>query len=125
MRGRQDAYASWCSHECRQVSEPKYITMRAQEFLCEDTHEDQAHDALVTLITTQHAMGIPEVKSPKLLKSLEDRNFFMDTDWLWAHAQQIPVVDVQSSSPDLIKLKLPKKNSMEPDTAPEPAPVDP
>jgi hypothetical protein len=94
--------------------------MRAHEFLCEQTHEDQAHDALVTLITTQHAMGIPEVKPEKLLKSLEDRNYFMDADWLWDHAQQIPVVDVEASSPELIKLKLPKTGKTEPEAAPEP-----
>lgn len=93
--------------------------MRAHEFLCEQTHEDQAHDALVTLITTQHAMGIPEVKPEKLLKSLEDRNYFMDADWLWDHAQQIPVVDVEASSPELIKLKLPKTGKTEPEAAPE------
>jgi len=93
--------------------------MRAHEFLCEQTHEDQAHDALVTLITTQHAMGIPEVKPEKLLKSLEDRNYFMDADWLWDHAQQIPVVDVEASSADLIRLKLPKTGKSEPESSNE------
>lgn len=91
--------------------------MRAHEFLCEQTHEDQAQDALVTLITTQHAMGIPEVKAAQLLKSLEDRNFFMDQDWLWDHVQQIPVVDVEASSPDQIKLKLPKTSKTVGDAA--------
>ncbi len=99
--------------------------MRAHEFLCEQTHEDQAHDALVTLITTQHAMGIPEVKPEQLLKSLEDRNYFMDADWLWSHAQQIPVVDVDASSEDLIKLKLPKTGKQDTPDQPPPAPADP
>lgn len=98
--------------------------MRAHEFLCEQTHEDQAHDALVTLITTQHAMGIPEVKPKQLLKSLEDRNYFMDADWLWDHAQQIPVVDVDASSVDLIKLKLPSTGTSEPLPSPDQTPQD-
>ncbi len=98
--------------------------MRAHEFLCEQTHEDQAHDALVTLITTQHAMGIPEVDTEKLLKSLEDRNFFMDMDWIWNHAQQIPVVDVNASSPDHIKLKLPRSTQQEPSQDAPPAVTD-
>lgn len=99
--------------------------MRAHEFLCEQTHEDQAHDALVTLITTQHAMGIPEVDVEKLMKSLEDRNYFMDMDWIWDHAQQIPVVDVEASSPDHIKLKLPRSAPTDDNKVPEPTTPDP
>ena len=99
--------------------------MRAHEFLCEQTHEDQAHYALVTLITTQHAMGIPEVDIEKLLKSLEDRNYFMDMDWIWDHAQQIPVVDVEASSPDHIKLKLPRSAKVDATKEAEPAAPDP
>lgn len=98
--------------------------MRAHEFLCEQTHEDQAHDALVTLITTQHAMGIPDMDTEKLLKSLEDRNFFMDMDWIWDHAQQIPVVDVNASSPDHIKLKLPRSAKTDVAKAEAPAATD-
>ena len=81
--------------------------MRAHEILCEQTHEDLARNALITVITTQHALGIPEIASDKLLKSLEDRNFFMDQDWLFNQVQSIPTVDAEGSKPELIVLKLP------------------
>jgi hypothetical protein len=83
--------------------------MRAHEFLCEQTHEDQARDALITLLTTQHALGIPEIDTDKLLQSLEDRNFFMDADWISAQVSDIPVVDAESSTPDNVVLRLPRK----------------
>ncbi len=114
---------SWCSHEWIVTGSPKYDIMRAHEFLCEQTHEDQARDALITLITTQHALGIPEIKTKKLMKSLEDRNFFMDQDWVWQHAQQIPVVDTESSKPEQIVLKLPN-NEPEAQAAEPDAPED-
>ena len=95
--------------------------MRAHEFLCEQSHEDLARDALITLITTQHAMGIPDIKTHQLLKSLEERNFFMDQDWLWSQVETIPVVDMEQSKPDQIVLHLPNS---EPDLTPE-APAEP
>jgi len=39
--------------------------------------------------------------------------------WLWDHAQQIPVVDVEASSADLIRLKLPKTGKSEPESSNE------
>ena len=96
--------------------------MRAHEFLCEQTHEDLARDALITLITTQHAMGIPEVKTSQLLTSLEDRNFFMDQDWVWSQVSTIPVVDMEQSKPEQIVLHLP--NSEPEATAEQPTEPD-
>jgi len=81
--------------------------MKLSELLCEQSHEDLAHDALITLITTNHALGMTEISAKKLLKSLEDRNFFMDSDWLWDHVQQIPIVDADASTKSLIKIKQP------------------
>jgi hypothetical protein len=96
--------------------------MRAHEFLCEQSHEDLARDALITLITTQHAMGIPTIKTSQLLKSLEDRNFFMDQDWVWSQMHTIPVVDMQQSKPEQIVLKL---SSSEPEATPPKQPTEP
>ena len=90
--------------------------MRAHEFLFEQSHEDLARSALITLITTQHAMGIPEIKTQQLLKSLEDRNFFMDQDWVWGQVKSIPVVDTEKSEPTKIVLNLPNSG---PEIAPE------
>jgi len=95
--------------------------MRAHEFLCEQSHEDLARDALITLITTQHAMGIPTIKTSQLLKSLEERNFFMDKNWLWGQVQDMSVVDVENSTPEEIVLDLPDS---EPAVTPK-APVKP
>ena len=95
--------------------------MRAHEFLCEQSHENLARDALITLITTQHAMGIPEIKTHQLLKSLEDRNFFMDQDWVWGQVQNMPIVDVAQSKAEKIVLKLPNG---EPESTPE-TPAEP
>ena len=92
--------------------------MRAYEFLLEQTHEDLARDALITLITTQHAMGISEVKTDKLLKSLEDRNFFMDQDWVWDQVQNIPTVDQEKSTPEQIVVKLPNHEPETPTAEP-------
>jgi hypothetical protein len=91
----------WCGHL-------NMITMRAHEILREQSHEDQARDALITLLTTQHALGIPDIPMEKLLHSLEDRNYFMDADWVQAQVSNIPVVDAEASNNDQIKLKLPR-----------------
>lgn len=85
--------------------------MKIHEILCEQNHEDQARDALITLLTTQHALGIPETSMQQLLQSLEDRNFFMDADWIQQQISDIPVVDMDASDDDTVVLKLPRTSS--------------
>ena len=84
--------------------------MRAHELLCEQSHEDLARDALITLLTTQHAMGIPEITTKQLSKSLEDRNFFVDTAWIWEQAQKLDIVDKEKSDQKHLTLKLPDQS---------------
>lgn len=84
--------------------------MRAHELLCEQSHEQLARDALITLLTTQHAMGMPEIQTAQLARSLEDRNFFVDTAWIWDQAQKMDIVDQDKSDQKHILLKLPDQS---------------
>lgn len=84
--------------------------MRAHELLCEESHEDLARDALITLLTTQHAMGMPEIQTKQLSQSLEDRNFFVDTAWIWDQAQKLDIVNKDKSDQSHIVLNLPDQS---------------
>jgi predicted Zn-dependent protease len=80
--------------------------MRAHEFLTENAHEKAARDALITLLTTNHALGIKTIAVTQLTKSLEDRNFFVDADWIVDQIQDIPVVNASASNFKKIVMQL-------------------
>jgi hypothetical protein len=79
--------------------------MRAHEFITEQNHEQDAKSELITLITTNHAMDISPISIQQLVKSLADRNFFVDEDWVFRNAKQIPVVDADATSEEQVVLK--------------------
>jgi hypothetical protein len=80
--------------------------MRLHQLLSEQTHEDLARDALITLLATNHAMGIESVATSKLLKSLERRNFFVNAAWLKDQISNIDIVDADASDDDTIKIRV-------------------
>lgn len=89
--------------------------MRAHEFLTEQDHEADARDALITLLTTNHALGINSVGVDQLSRSLEDNNFFVDTDWIVSNSKQAAVVDADATTDQEIVLKT-DGASEQPDT---------
>jgi hypothetical protein len=78
--------------------------MRAFEILQEQSVEQDAQDALITLLTSMHAMGIAKVKVSQVIKSLEDQNFFMDISWVRENMQDMDIVDAESSDEENIML---------------------
>lgn len=92
--------------------------MRLHQLLSEQTHEDLARDALITLLTTNHAMGIESVDTSKLLKSLENRSFFVNTDWLKGQISSIDIVDADASNDDMIKLRVDNEDDGDDQTSP-------
>jgi hypothetical protein len=89
--------------------------MRAHEFLTERDHEADARDALITLLTTNHALGINTIGVDQISRSLEDNNFFVDTDWIVNNSKQAAVVDADASTSSEIVLKT-DGASEQPDT---------
>lgn len=89
--------------------------MRAHEFLTEQNHEQAARDALITIITTNHALGITKIKPVQLAKSLEDRNFFVDADWIKNQLQDIPVVDQDKTTDDQVVLTTSEFGASQPE----------
>lgn len=79
--------------------------MRAHEFITEQNHEQDAKSALITIITSNHAMDISSISIPQLVKSLADKNFFVDEDWVFRNAKEIPVVDVDATTQEQVVLK--------------------
>lgn len=79
--------------------------MRAHEFITEQDHEQDAKSALITIITSNHAMGISPISIPQLVKSLADRNFFVSEEWVLTAAKEIPVVDVDATNEKQVVLK--------------------
>jgi hypothetical protein len=79
--------------------------MRAYELLQEQTVEADALDALITLLTSMHAMDIEEIKIEQIIKSLEDQNFFVDYPWIINNVQDMGIVDTDASDEDKIVLK--------------------
>jgi hypothetical protein len=88
--------------------------MRAFEILQEQTVEQDAQDALITLLTSMHAMGIDKVKVSQVIKSLEDQNFFVDIPWIRENIQDMDIVDAESSDEENIMLKDVSGKSAEP-----------
>jgi hypothetical protein len=104
--------------------------MRLKDILSEQTHELQARDALITILTTDHALGIGQVTVDQIIKSLEKLNFFMDKNWIRDQARQIDVVDSDQSTADTIVLQSTKSEkpgepeTTEPETNPETTDMD-
>ena len=89
--------------------------MRAHEFLTEQDHEADARDALITLLTTNHALGINTIGVDQISRSLEDNNFFVDAEWIVNNSKQAAVVDADASTSSEIVLKT-DGASEQPDT---------
>lgn len=79
--------------------------MRAYEFLTEQNHEQSARDALITILVTNHALGIERIATEQLARSLEERNFFVDGEWINNAVQEIPVVDTEKTTPSHVVLR--------------------
>lgn len=79
--------------------------MRAHEFITEQDHEQDAKSALITVITSNHAMGISPISIKQLVKSLADRNFFVSEEWVLEAAKEIPVVDEDATDEEQVVLK--------------------
>ena len=79
--------------------------MRAYEFLTEQNHEQAARDALITILVTNHALGIEKIATEQLARSLEERNFFVDPEWINKTVQEIPVVDTDKTTPSHVALR--------------------
>jgi len=79
--------------------------MRAYEFLTEQNHEQSARDALITILVTNHALGIERIATEQLARSLEERNFFVDGEWINKAVQEIPVVDTEKTTPSHVVLR--------------------
>lgn len=88
--------------------------MRAFEILREQTVEQDAHNALITLLTSMHAMGLNKVKISQVIKSLEDQNFFVDIPWVKTSIQDMDIVDMDSTDEETIMLKDVSGKSQEP-----------
>lgn len=106
------------------IQSPKYHTMRAHEFITEQSHEQDARDALITILVTQHALGIPRISFDQLSRSLAERNFFVDPEWLKTQIQDIPVVDQDQSSDTTIVLKSAEIAASKPEDEVEDVDVD-
>lgn len=99
------------------------LVMRAYEFLKEQDHEQSARDALINILVTNHALGIPRVTVQQLADSLEERNFFMPLEWISQEARAVPVVDQEKSTESHIALQsqdLPSEEPEEPEAELEP-----
>jgi hypothetical protein len=94
--------------------------MRAHEFLTENAHEKAARDALITLLTTNHALGIKSLSMDQLIKSLENRNFFVDPDWVSDQVKDIPVVNPEASNFKTVVLQLSRAQASDSEPQPEP-----
>jgi hypothetical protein len=79
--------------------------MRAHEFITEKDHEQDAKSALITIITTNHAMGISPISIKQLVKSLANKNFFVSEDWVLTAAKNIPIVDTDATDEKNVVLK--------------------
>ena len=88
--------------------------MRAFEILQEQTVEQDAQDALITLLTSMHAIGIDQVNINQIIKSLEDQNFFVDIPWIINNVEDMEIVDSDTSDEETIILKDVSGKSAEP-----------
>lgn len=100
--------------------------MRAFEILREQSVEKDAQEALITLLTSMHALEINQVLITQIIKSLADQKFFVDVAWVQDNIKNIDIVDTSQSTPEKIILKSlsgipqePEPNYDEPTTSDE------
>lgn len=79
--------------------------MRAYELLQEQTVESDAKDALITLLTSMHAMDIDEIKIDQIIKSLENQNYFVAYPWISNNVKDMGIVDADASDENKIVFK--------------------
>ena len=92
--------------------------MRAHEFLTEQNHEQEARDALITILATNHALGIFQITPAQLAKSLEERNYFVDSAWINSQLQNIPIVDQEKTTADTVFLTTSEFGQTAPEAEP-------